>query len=186
MRVEKKNIKQWLVLPIIIVALIGAVFAGCDKNDKDESTTAATLGLNYETELNEENESDEETEVTVDVVSDGHHLEIKDCRVTEDYSGNPVAVIKYVFTNNSSETEAFWIAVDDAVYQNGEVLEKVYSLKDGDSFDSSNMNKDVESGETVEVEIAYALNDAETDIDVEAKVWCGFTSNLFTKTFSIK
>lgn len=115
-----------------------------------------------------------------------YEVEIKNVRLTTNYEGKPAIVVTYGFTNNSSESIAFSFAFEDEVYQDGVGLEKAYVLNDNDSYDEANQNKEIKTGVTIDVDVAYLLNDMETDIDVEVKELFSFTDDVIQRTFSIK
>jgi hypothetical protein len=174
MKSKKTNIRFLLVIPAIIIVLVATFAAGCSKED----STAEITDINSVDIAATQSEDN--------TVLDTYQVEIKDSRLTEDYEGNPVVVITYAFTNNSSESAAFWLAVEDTVYQNGEALERAFSLKDGDPYDRSKQDEDIQSGDTLDIEVAYILNNTETDLDVEAKVYVDFTHDTVSKTISIR
>lgn len=113
-------------------------------------------------------------------------VDIKSARLSEDYEGKPVVVITYGFTNNSDEAASFYLAFEDKVYQNGVGLEKAYILDDDDPYDDGNQMKDIKTGASLDVEVAYLLNDAETDVEVEVKELFSLNDDMVTRTFSIK
>lgn len=115
-----------------------------------------------------------------------YQVEIKEARVAKDYEGSPVVIVKYSFTNNSEESAAFMWTFDDQVYQNGVGLEKAYVLADSANYDDSNMYKEIKEGVTLDLEVAYVLNDTETDIEVEVAELISFDDTLVSRTFSIK
>ena len=115
-----------------------------------------------------------------------YQVEIKSARVSENWEGKPAVVITYGFTNNAEEPAAFWLAFEDDVYQGGVGLEKAYTMKDGDPYDEANQNKEIKSGVTIDVDVAYILNDTETDIEVEVKELYSFSDDSVSRVFSIK
>lgn len=115
-----------------------------------------------------------------------YQVEIKNARISENWEGKPAVVITYGFTNNSDEPAAFWLAFEDDVYQGGVGLEKAYTMQDGDPYDEANQNKEIKSGVTIDVDVAYVLNDTETDIEVEVKELYSFSDDVVSRSFSIK
>ena len=115
-----------------------------------------------------------------------YKVEIMECRLSKDFEGKPVVIVKYNFTNNSEDSTAFYTAFDDSVYQDGVGLNESYVLDDSAQYDEGNQTKDIKSGASIEVEAAYELNDTETDIDVEVEELFSFDDKKITKTFSIK
>ena len=160
----------WLVVVVIVVALIGSLGG-------DESTT----------DNNNDNQNGvAETTVHSDTKVGRYEIEIKNARLTTNYEGKPVVVVTYGFTNNSSEPAAFFLSVEDGAYQNGVGLEKAYVLNDNDPYDEANQNKEIKTGVTIDVDVAYLLNDTETDVDIEVKEFMSFSDDMITKSFSIK
>lgn len=128
----------------------------------------------------------EEVDVTDNVVGD-YVVDVIDFRLVKDYSAD-VIIIKYSFTNNSDDSESFNLAVEDTVYQGGMSLTETYVLSSDANYDYDNKSKKVKSGATVEIEIAYKLEDTITDIEVEIKDGSifGDSDDVINKTFSIK
>ncbi len=111
---------------------------------------------------------------------------IDSCRLAKDYEGDAVVIVKYVFTNNSDEdATAFFTAFEDTVYQNGVGLNEAYILADSANYSSDNQMKEIKKGASLDVEVAYELNDTTTDIEVEVKELFSFSDKTLTKTFSI-
>lgn len=112
-------------------------------------------------------------------------VEIQSCRLAQDYEGKPIVIVKYSFTNNSDEAQSFLFAFDDAVYQNGIGLNESWFVAESANYSSDNQTKEVQKGATLEVEVAYELNDTTTDINVELSALSLFDDKKITKTFSI-
>ena len=158
-------------LAIVIVLSTFALFAIGSSEDDNSTTDQGT-----------DNASKQENDNNIDDFS----ITIVSCRLTEDYSGLPVAIIKYSFTNNSDEPEAFYLAFDDKVYQDGIGLNECYFVKEGDLYSADNQTKEIKPGATLDVEVAYELNDSVTDLEVEVKGLFTFNDDIVKKTFSIK
>lgn len=106
---------------------------------------------------------------------------IDGCRVTEDYEGNPAAVVTYTFTNNSDEATSFMVALYPKVFQNGVEL----STAIGTDWDSEKYSSDVKPGSSTTVEIGYALEDM-SDITVEVGELLSFDDAVLAEqTFSL-
>lgn len=111
---------------------------------------------------------------------------IESCRLAKDYEGNDVVIVKYIFSNVSSdESTAFFTAFDETVYQNGVGLNESYVLDDSANYSADNQTKEIKKGASLEVEVAYELNDNTTDIEVEVTEWLSFDDTTITKTFKI-
>lgn len=115
-----------------------------------------------------------------------YSVEIVSCRLAKNYDDKPVVIVKYVFTNNSDDSAAFYTTFDDNVYQDGVGLNGAYVLDDSANYDEGNQTKEIKSGASLDVEVAYLLNDTETDIEVEVEELFSFSDKVIKKTFSIK
>ena len=116
-----------------------------------------------------------------------YSVEIVSCRLAKDYEGKPVAIVKYNFKNISDDDSgAFSWKCEDTVYQNGVGLNESYVVEESANYDSANQTKEIKKGASVEVEVAYVLNDTTTDLEVEVKALFSFTdNNVLKKTFKI-
>ena len=113
-------------------------------------------------------------------------LEILSCRLAKDYEDKDIVIVKYAFTNNSDDAASFMFAFEDAVFQNGIGLNETIFAADSAGYSSDNQTKEIQKGATLEVEVAYNLNDSETKIDVEVKELISFSDKKITKSFEIK
>ena len=115
-----------------------------------------------------------------------YNVDILSCRVVSDYEGDPVVIVKYKFTNYDDDAAAFYIAISDKVYQNDVGLNHAYFLDDTVDYSTDNQSKEIRTGASLEVEVAYELNDSTSDIEVEVSETFSFTARKVTKTFSLK
>ena len=124
-------------------------------------------------------------ETVVDELGD-YSVTIDSCRLSKDFEDKPVVIVKYIYTNVSNdEPTAFYIAFDEHVYQNGVGLNESYFVDDSANYSSDNQMKEIKKGATLEVEVAYELNDTTTDIEVEVEELFSFSDKKLTKTFKI-
>lgn len=111
---------------------------------------------------------------------------IDSCRLVKDYEGKDVVIVKYIFTNVAdTDPAAFYLAFNDAVFQNGVGLNKAYVLADSANYNDDNQTKEIKKGASIDVEVAYELNDTTTDIEVEVKELFSFNDKTITKVFKI-
>ncbi len=147
--------------------------------------TAFALGSG-ESETVDQGDASAETKSTVANEIGKYSVEIDSCRLAKDFEGDPVVIVKYIFTNVADDNAAsFMFAFDDEVYQNGVGLNEAYFLKDSAKYSSDNQTKEIKKGASLEVEVAYELNDKTTDIEVEVKGLFSFDNKTLTKTFKI-
>ncbi|MBQ1225759.1 MAG: DUF5067 domain-containing protein, partial [Clostridia bacterium] len=82
---------------------------------------------------------------------------------------------------------SFMFAFDDNVYQNGVGLNSCLFADDTANYSSENQTKQIKTGATLDVEVAYVLNDTTTDLEVEVTrlidLWD--TDEMVKKTFKI-
>ena len=115
-----------------------------------------------------------------------YSLVIDSCRLAEDYEGKPVAIIKYIFTNVEDEDAAsFTFAFNDTVFQNGVSLNGAYVLNDDANYSSDNQTKEIKKGASLEVEVAYELNDTTSDLEVEVSELISLDDKVIKKTFKL-
>ena len=157
-----------LILIVLLVGVYG-IFALASSESETENQGEGTI----ETEKDDSNLGD-------------YQVEISSCRLAKSYDDKPVVIVKYKFTNNSEDATAFYTAFDDEVYQNGIGLNEAYVLKDNAKYSADNQTKDIKKGASLDVEVAYELNDTTTDIEIEVKELFSFSDKTITKTFSIK
>lgn len=158
-----------------IIALLLAIFmafslAACDLEVEDSSQGSEKTEIAQKTE---------------NTALGNYEIEIKSCRIAEDYSGKPIAIITYGFTNNADEASAFYLSVKDEVFQNGIGLNECYFADDSAKYNSDNQTKEIKKGATLDVEVAYVLNDTTSDIEVEISELISFNDKKITKTFKI-
>lgn len=111
---------------------------------------------------------------------------IDSCRLAKNYEGKPVVIVKYIYTNVADDNAtSFSVAFDETVYQNGVGLNETYVLDDSANYSMDNQTKEIKKGASLDVEVAYELNDTTTDIEVEVEELFSFNDTTITKTFSI-
>lgn len=116
-----------------------------------------------------------------------YNVDINSCRVAQDYEGKPVIIIKYTFKNVADDDAAsFSWSVSDKVYQNGVELESCYSLDESAGYNSENQSTNIKKGASIEVEVAYELNDTTSDVEVEVEELISFDDKTVKKTFKLE
>ena len=111
---------------------------------------------------------------------------IESARLASDYEGDAIIIVKYKFTNNSDEPASFMWSLDDKAFQAGVGLNECYFTDDAASYSSENQTKEIKKGASLSVEVAYALNDPTTDVEIEVSELISFSDKKVTKTFSIQ
>lgn len=167
-----KKVWFWLIIAVVLIFVIASAGSGGDDKKAGGETTKPGVVSG---------------EVTEDNQLGKYSVEISGVRKTEDYEGKPAIVVTYKYTNNTNDTPtSFIVAFDDEVYQDGVGLNEAIFLKDGDPYSSDNQSKEIKKGASIDVEVAYTLNDDTTDIDVEVKELFSFSDKVVSRTFSLK
>ena len=166
---------------LIAISAIVCLLVGCDLGDTD-----VTTGGDNGNATPDSTTGTQETEAsTQDSKLGKYNVVIDSVRIAEDYSGEPIVIVKYIFTNNDDDPTSFMIAVSDEVYQNGVGLNGCYFVDDSANYSADNQTKEIKKGVTIEVEVAYSLNDTETDVEVEVSELISFNDKKISKTFKI-
>lgn len=157
-----------ILLAVLLLATFGlfALGSGSESGTEDQGSGSAA------TETSKANLGD-------------YNIEIKSCRLAEDYSGKKVVIVKYGFTNYAENAVSFSVAVEDEVFQNGVGLNNSFMLSDSANYSADNQTKEIKKDASLDVEVAYELNDTTTDIEVEVSEWISLSDKTITKTFTI-
>lgn len=159
-------LKKLLCLLTVCALLLGSVLlVGCDEwleeDEPDiESANKPQDDDNDDDKASKPDDADKSSLENFSVV-------IQSCRLATDYEGKPIAIIQYSFTNNSDDSDCFAYAIEDKVYQDGVSLNHCYVAADSANYNDANQTKEIKKGVTLEVEVAYVLNDTTTNLDVE-------------------
>lgn len=174
----------WVIIGVLVIALIGG--GSGDNSGTDNQGDGSATGNPPSSSQNQGNGSASNNTSTNKSNLGDYNVVIESCRLAEDWEGKPVVIVKYKFTNNDDDPAAFWIALNDSVYQNGIGLNEAYLVEDSANYSSDNQMKEIKKGATLDVEVAYFLNDTTTPIEVEVSETISFSNDKVTKTFTIK
>lgn len=187
-----KNTKFKRVLSLIAVCVLIITFGmfALGSSSEEENNTVTQAAGNVDTETSEENTQkadNSDTETADNNTLGDYKVEIKSCRLAKDYEGKPVVIVTYGFSNvSSNEASAFYLAIEENVYQNGVGLNESYVVDDSYNYNSDNSTKEIKKGASLDVEIAYELNDTTTPIEVEVKEYFSWDDKVITKQFELK
>lgn len=138
-----------------------------------------------DTTTDDQGSSNAASDAAADTNLGDYLVEIKSCRLAKDYEGDAVVIVKYGFTNNGDDATSFMVAFEDAAYQGGVGLNEAYVLDDSAEYNADDQTKEIKTGATLDVEVAYELNDETTDVEIEVKELFSFDDSKVTKIFSI-
>lgn len=109
-------------------------------------------------------------------------LSIDSVQKGTDYSGGPVAIATYTFTNNSTEATSFIVSISAKAFQNGVQLDTAI----GSGWDSSGSMKELKPGSSTTVQMGYKLDD-NSPLTIEAsELWDFSDEVLLEETFSFE
>ena len=173
-----------LFIVVLLLATFGAFALGSgDSGDADQGVETVDKTKDTSNKSNAENVDTTQTQNNSKLGNCS--VEIKSCRLAKNYEGKPVIIVKYLYTNEDDEPKAFMWSVEDKLYQDGVGLNKAYVLSDSVNYSDDNQSKEVKKGTTLEVEVAYLLNDTTTDVEVEVSEYLGWSDKKITKTFKL-
>jgi len=161
-----KKIIAFVIL--LALTLLTVCSCGDDGGNQDQGSGTASQGSSSSSKLGD------------------YEVVIDSCRLATDYLGEPIAIVKYKFTNNGDDSAAFYVSVTADAFQGGVGLNECYVADESANYSSDNQTKAIKKGASLYVEVAYELNDTTTDIEVEVSEWISFSDKKITKTFSIK
>lgn len=174
------------IISVICVLAVLTLFGVFALASSDSGSVEDQGGDSASTKSNVDNQNDGKAETKANSNNLGDYkIEILSCRLATDYEGKEIVIVKYAFTNNAKDAVAFYVAVDTNVFQNGVGLNPCYVANESANYSSDNQSKQIKTGATIEVEVAYELNDTTTDIEVEVTEFVSFNDQKVIKTFKI-
>lgn len=143
--------------------------------DQTSSSPSSKSGIKVEKQAEPSSEGD----------IDSYHVKILDCtHGALDYEGKKTIAVKFEFTNNSDEAQAFSDAVYPVAYQDGVQLPDTSPKADSAAYDRTMAM--VKTGKKVTCEYYWQTTSDTADVDVEVSSYLDESSAKLQKTFSIK
>ena len=181
----KKIIAFLLVLSILTLSMLSCDFSDIDSSSSSEKTEqSSSKKESSSSSKKEESSSSSKKEEPKSNLGD-YNVVIDSYRFGVSYLGEDVIIVKYIFTNNSDESDAFMYALVDTAYQDGVELPECYFLDDSANYSSDNQSKKIKPGNSLAVEVAYELSDKTTEVEIEVEELFSFINRKVTKTFYI-
>lgn len=171
-----------LLLTLALVSSFGLFAIGSGETDENKTQGSGTVENATSTEKTQTpGKADSDNNASIG----DYLLEIKSCRLAKDYEKAPVVIITYGFTNNGDDAASFNLTFNDEAFQNGVGLNKAYVLSDSANYNNDNQSKKIQKGSSLDVEVAYKLNDTSTDVTVEVAQLFSWDNTKISKTFTI-
>ena len=172
-----------ILLAIIMIATFALFAVG---SGEDSDSTVDQGNDTVKVSENDNNDADDTTVAEDNSSLGDYSVVIDSCRMAKDYEGKDIIIVKYIFTNVSDDDAAsFSFAIEDAAYQNGVGLNETYFVNESANYDSGTQLKEIKKGASLEVEIAYKLDDTTSDVEVEVSELISFDDKTIKKTFTI-
>lgn len=178
--------KKILFFSLAMLLILTSV-TGCMGNDKEDmSSMMSSVMSEMMPDMSSSNNESSTKNETTDASLGEYDVKIVGYRLAKDYEDKDIVIVKYNFKNNSDNSASFTFAISDKVYQKGIGLNKCYTVADSANYSSANQSKDIKKGASIDVEVAYNLNDNSTPIEVECSELISFSDNKIRKSFNIK
>ncbi len=177
-----KRIITLLTLSVLTFCFC-SLFSGCDLETISEPLSTMIQNDENHTENKETVAKPAEPESNLG----DYNVEIVSSRLAKDFQGNDIIIVKYKFTNvKNDDPISFGVAIEDNAYQDGVGLNQCYFADDSAEYNSDNSLKEIKKGASIEVEVAYELNDSSTDVEIEVKeLFSLVDETVITKTFTL-
>ncbi len=179
---QKKKMPAWKIVLIVLACLIGlGIVSSFFSSDESDSSTT-----NQETSSvvaqQEQTESTTQAETTA-AGFDKFDIKVKSSKITKDYSGKKTLIVTYTYTNNYDEPQSFTLALEDHAYQNGIELTPAVVV---DGYSADNQLKEVQKGKSLDVQVAYVLEDTTTPVEITVEELISFSDEKMTFTIELK
>lgn len=169
----------WVVAVVVIIAIMSAI-GGKDENPESKSDISSA----NQASGNNDSENDSASEKTGSGALGDYTVSVVDYALTQDYEGKPAVVITYNWTNNSDDTTSFAVALNSKVFQN-DIQCDIAVVMDSNVYSADNYMKNIRPGASLDVQLAYVLQDSTNPIEVEVSELISFSDDKIIKTFDI-
>jgi len=181
--------KKLSIILAVLMLFTFAVFAAGSSESEENKDQGKDSVKAEENETNED-ETDAKDSAKVEEEDNSslgdYSVVIDSCRLAKDYEGKDVIIVKYIFSNVSNDTAtSFMVALNDAAFQDGVGLNEAFVMNDSADYSADNQMKEIKAGASIDVEVAYVLNDTTTDVEIEVSELISFDDKTITKTFTI-
>lgn len=149
-----------------------------------DQTSAPTQELSTDQSSQPESEGPGKSEQNPQGNLGDYQVEIKGASVAQDYNGNPVIIVTYSWTNNSSETTSAIVSVLAKAFQDGIQLENAI-VANNNVYDSAASMKDVRPGTTIDVQVAFVMT-SDSVVEFELSEIMSLNGNIVAMSFDPK
>lgn len=162
-----------IVLGIIAVLVVALMYGGAaaSSNASKSSVSASAAAVSQASSSSVASVASSSTS------SSKYAVSIDSARLATDYSGKPVAVVKYTWQNNSDKDASFAVSLSPKCFQNGVQLEVAIMSEE---IDNDGYLAQVKPGYGTTLEMAYELKDR-SDVLVEVTETFDFSKKVLAK-----
>lgn len=162
----------------IILGIIGFILFWSFMLSLSDTPTVSTNNDTNSTQNADSNINIEESKVEGKGKIANYEVEIKEHRITYNYSGKSILLVKLAFTNNNDEEKTFAYNLECKAYQSGIELTTPLSSYGIEGLDWQEKSKNVKSGITYEFNYGFEIDDLKTPVQIEV---VPFSSNKYNQ-----
>lgn len=174
------------VFAIVCAIVMAATTAACGSSPTTTSSTVGKGSTSATLESSAASVASAAPKSTDNGALGDYTVAIESARLSKDFEGKKVLVVKYKFTNNGEKAIPFMTAVSAKAFQDGVELELaiVDSSKDK-KFNPDNSLKEIKKGASIEVEEGYLLANDKSKAEVEVEELISLSDAKLTKDFDV-
>lgn len=151
---------------------------------KANSTEISSEVSQSKSEVEEESESIDNSDETINFVTDKISIVYTGFEMAKDYEGNDCIVLYFDFTNNGKDNTNAAMSTYIQVFQDGVECESAMLSFDYDIDATENYLKDIQSGNTINVAEVFEIK-SDSDITIEASEAFSFSDKLDSMVLKI-
>lgn len=177
-------------IAILLAATLAVSLFGCGGGNSSSSNVSASKGTSGATTSQAESKTASKAESKTSAQDSGklgdYTATIESARLSKDYEGKKIILVKYKFTNNSDKSISFASALIGKAFQDGVQLEDamVDSSKDT-KYNADNYMKEIKKGASIEVECPYKLSSEKSKVEIDLTEVISMSDEKLTKVFDI-
>ena len=185
------NMKK--ISALILAAVTAASMCACGASNTQQSGAAQTE-QQTQNQAQTQNQNQTQTQAQTNGTAElqiGNTAELPDCvltykgaRIGKDYQGNPAIILKFNYKNTGSAESMFSTAASVKLFQDGVGLENAI-ITDG-TYDAQPSLTTVQNGGALDVEAAYKLRSATSQITVTITDWLGISGRKMSGTITLQ
>ncbi len=182
---------------LILAAVAAVSMCSCGASNTQQSG-AAQSGQQTQNQAQSQNQTQAQTQTQdraqtngTEELQIGNTAELPDCvltykgaRIGKDYQGNPAIILKFNYKNTGSDEAMFTTAASVKLFQDGVGLENAI-ITDG-TYDAQPSLTTVQNGGALDVEAAYKLRSATSQITVTVTDWLGISGKKISGTITLQ